>query len=232
MGTEWFVIPGVYTLLCAVYIIFGLQVQLKPVKMLLKCAPIIFLLTMVLMEVAQMDGPYSMSEQKRTFSKLIWGLVFSGIGDAYLVVPGYFVFGLISFAIAQGIYIKLFDPIFPASISDPTQTDYTIAIGVATVSLAVYFYVFPKLSKVLKVAAAAYCVLISVMLWRAIARLQYEVSDVSIMGAVGACMFYTSDLLLAVTKWRLEIPASQLFIMTTYYSAQFFIAGSVFDGLF
>ena len=79
----------------------------------------------------------------------------------------------------------------------------------------------------LAVTGALYCLLISVMVWGALIKAHRTLSNHSILGAVGATMFYTSDLLLTVNKWGRNIPHAQLLIMITYYSAQLFIAGSI-----
>ena len=65
------------------------------------------------------------------------------------------------------------------------------------------------------------------MLWSALVQAQQNLNDLPILGTVEAVLFYTSDLLLTVNKWRKSVPFAPVLIMTTYYSAQLFITGSV-----
>lgn len=159
-------------------------------------------------------------------SQLFWGLIFSCIGDAYLVFPDYFLFGISAFVVAQSIYVSLFGGGLVMFWS-ATQAEVIIGLGVAAISCLVCVLIVRHTKLLLAVVVAIYCVLISIMLWSALIQAYRSLNDHTIIRAAGATMFYTSDLLLGVDKWGMKIPYAQFFIMTTYYSAQLFITGSV-----
>lgn len=86
------------------------------------------------------------------------------------------------------------------------------------------------LDEILAVGVPIYCVLITIMLWRALARAVNTKSSLAIFCAVGAALFVISDALIAVTMFlRVPLPGARLQIMITYYVAQFAIALSTTD---
>ena len=160
--------------------------------------------------------------------RLFFGLAFSCLGDCYLVFDSFFIHGLLAFACAHLIYIYVFNGAV-LLFAIPGQSELTTAVAIGLVSLLVYFYVLPKLGCVLVVPAAMYCVLISLMLWCALVTLQYDPRPSTLQGALGACLFYTSDLILTLNRWRLQIPFGPHVIMITYYAAQFLIFFSIIN---
>ena len=227
---EWYWAAALYTILCKVYIFLGMPKleERKVFKAVMKCAPTMFLLAAVGVEMSQSYAPMSAaapgSRQKQ--SRLFWGLVFSCIGDAYLVFPEFFLFGIVAFAIAQAIYTSLFGGGI-GLFFEAESNELMSGLAIALIAVLFALYLLPKLKKVLVIPVVIYSCLISLMLWSAVVQLQRRPSDESIIGAIGASMFFTSDLLYAVNKWRLQIPYAQVFIMLTYYTAQLFITGSV-----
>ena len=101
-------------------------------------------------------------------------------------------------------------------------------ILVAIVSLILYLYLLPKIKTFLALPAAFYCCLIGCMLWRALVRFQVH-GD--LIGVLGAVVYYISDSLLAVNKFRHRIFYADQLIMTTYYTAQLCITVSVMNSL-
>jgi uncharacterized membrane protein YhhN len=49
-----------------------------------------------------------------------------------------------------------------------------------------------------------------------------------LLAMIGAILFILSDTTLALNKFRAPVPQRDLIIMSTYYSAQFLIAWSVY----
>lgn len=214
-----------YIILCLVYVIFGIRSSSKLLKVILKCAPVFLLLAFIIYVTSKLNlGPIQGKGNAVDLERVIFGLIFSFLGDFYLVFDLLFLLGIISFAAAQLTYINLFGGwtllYFSFSVD---YNEIITAVAIALVSALVYFYILQKLSWVLVIPAALYCVLLSVMLWCALVSLQRDPSLPAILGAVGACLFYTSDLLLAVSRWRLNIPCGPYIIITTYYASQLLI---------
>ena len=109
----------------------------------------------------------------------------------------------------------------------PAPNELVIAAAVGIVSLTVYLYILPKLGRALVIPAALYCILLSLMLWCALVTLQHDTKLPTLQGAIGACLFYTSDLILSVNRWGTSIPGGAHLIIGTYYVAQLFIFLSV-----
>lgn len=218
-----------FAVLCLVYVLFGLRSSSKLLKVILKCAPIVLLLTFIIYITSTKLslGPIQGRGNSVDLERVIFGLIFSVLGDFYLVFDIFFLLGIISFAAAQLMYINVFGGwtlyIAFSTYSEIVTAEIVTAVAVALVSALVYFYILQKLSWVLVVPAALYCVLLSVMLWCALVTFQRKPSTSAMVGAVGACLFYTSDLLLAVGRWRLDIPYSSYVIIITYYAAQLLI---------
>ena len=222
-------IQYIYIALSVIYLLFGLNSNNKLLKLVLKCAPIGTLLALsgfTTFRVMNDYGPMATGPMIEVLDKLFWGLLFSILGDMYLVFNSLFLLGIASFAIAQATYIYVFDGMVLLTIPLEQQQIMT-AIAIGLVSFLIYSYIFSKLSWVLSVATLVYCVLISVMLWCAFVRAQLTPSKSNVAAAIGACLFYMSDLVLALKLWRIKIPSMDILVMVTYYGAQLFISRSV-----
>lgn len=216
---------GVYFTLCLVYIAVGIRSCNRVVRVLLKCSPIVLLIVTCAANLQKFGrGPVGHTDLTKRFECVLFGLIFSCIGDFYLIFDGLFIHGIASFAIAQMVYIYLFHG--HMLISQSTYYEGLITAGVAMVSISVYLYLLPKLSRILAVSLLGYCTLISIMLWSSLAQMLRCHNASTIVGAVGASMFYTSDLLLGVNRWRIKMPFGPELVMITYYIAQFLITWS------
>lgn len=219
----WYV--GSYVVFSLVYIFVGIRVQYKVLRGLLKCTPIV-LLIYICVTILQTFGRGAVGhmELTRHFERVFFGLIFSCIGDFYLTFEGFFIHGMVSFAIAQLIYIFLFnghDLILPSL----SYNELLVGIAVAVISLSTYSYLLPKLSRILAISLVGYCILISIMLWSSLVQILHSQDNTggTFMGVVGAAMFYTSDLLLGVNRWRIKILFGSELVMITYYTAQLLI---------
>lgn len=220
---------GVYTMLCLTYMTCGINQSTKPLKLVLKSLPILFLVLYFIYTVTSLHmGPVQAISGTENLERLFFGLLFSFLGDCYLVFDSFFIHGLLSFTCAQLVYIALFGGRSLLFVL-PAQSELVTAAAVGVVSLWVYFYIFPKLSRLLIVPAALYCLLISLMLWCALVTLQHDAQLAPLQGATGAGLFYISDLLLSLDRWGLTIPRGPYFIIGTYYAAQVFIFLSVIN---
>ena len=155
--------------------------------------------------------------------KILIGLFFSVIGDAFLVWKGnYFIHGLLSFAVAQAFYAWAFGikPLKPLT-----------GLVVACLTSSIYLYLLPGLNGKMVYFCLLYICLIAFMAWRAIARFQ-KYDDwpwTSLSGVLGALLFVISDAVIAINKFLYTVPYNHQIIMTTYYAAQMLISLSVVD---
>lgn len=224
-----YMLLGAYSVLCVIYMSCGMNLSSKLLKMVLKSSPVLFLILFFIYTVTSIHmGPVQAVGEIENLERILFGLVFSFLGDCYLVFDGFFIHGLLSFACAQLVYVGLFGGRVLLFVM-PSQSELMTAAAVGLVSLWVYCYVFPKLSRVLVVAAALYCLLISLMLWCALVTLLQNAQLATLQGAIGACLFYTSDLLLALNRWGLTIPCGPHLVIGTYYAAQVSIFLSVIN---
>jgi alkylglycerol monooxygenase len=149
---------------------------------------------------------------------LLAGLACSLVGDSFLLLPGFFVPGLVSFLVAHLFYIAMFKQ------DAPWIPSYRALLATLGVGGAMYGFLFPSLAPVLRIAVAAYVVVIAVMAAQAIGRALWLRDKASVAAAIGACFFMLSDSLLATNKFAVQFPMAQFLVLTTYYVAQILIA--------
>ena len=247
MELSYFLLCGLYSLFCAVYLILGVNSRKQWKKALLKCLPITLLGLVTFVSWSDQDreknGKQS-SEETTRLQLLLYGLVFSGLGDGLLVFHNSLgIFGIISFAVAQCIYVGLFGL---STTLLAVQTVFGLASGsfVLILSLSILLLFGWRFSALLKSGdpgmrrrfiglvmpmVLMYFVLISLMLWSAILQLHNNMDLVGFLAAIGGFLFYVSDVLIAAGAiWRLRILLhGRIFVMVTYYSAQLLITLSV-----
>ncbi|MRD47042.1 hypothetical protein GHT07_07115 [Caenimonas koreensis DSM 17982] len=151
---------------------------------------------------------------------LVAGLVFSLIGDCFLMFPGYFIPGLVAFLTAHMFYIALFRQGMPWF---PSKRALAITLGFGA---AMYAFLYNGLNPVLKIAVAAYVIVIALMAAQAIGRATVLRDKQSVAVAIGACFFMLSDSLLATNRFAMQFPMAQFFVLATYYVAQVLIASN------
>ena len=221
----------IYIVLCLIYMAIGMN-TMGFFKMLLKCSPVVFLIAFFIYIVTSLGvNPSRGVVNVENLERVIFGLMFSCLGDAYLVYDSFFIHGLLAFACAHLIYIGIFGGALLLFIT-PSYNELVIAAAVTLVSTFTYLYVLPELRKqsvILVVAAAVYCLLISLMLWCALVTMHQDTKLSTVQGAVGAGFFYISDLLLSVNRWGLKIPLGPHLVIGSYYFAQILIFFSVLN---
>ncbi len=233
-ATENFIlIQYVYIAMSVTYLLLGLRSNSKLLKLVLKCAPIATLLGLIVytaFNIFNSFGALSFGNTLNNLWCLFWGILFSLLGDMYLVFDSTFLLGIVSFSITQAIYANFFDgtQLLLMISTGLEQQQIITALAIGLVSAIFYCYVYPKLSWIISVLGLLYSLLISTMLWAAITRAQLTPSTPNLTAVVGACLFYLSDLLLALNKWRLKTPIADIVVIVTYYGAQLLIVRSVF----
>lgn len=151
------------------------------------------------------------------FARLLTaGLTFSLAGDVALLFPGLFIVGLVAFLGAHLCYIALFKRGVPWL---PSRAALAATLAAAA---ALYVVLFPGLDPVLRVAVAVYATAIAVMAAQAIGRA--VVLGAGAAAAVGAVLFMVSDSLLATDRFAHALPLARLWVLATYWAAQWLIA--------
>lgn len=136
-------------------------------------------------------------------------------GDVFLMFPGFFIPGLVSFLVAHLFYVVLFK-------SGQTWFPHRGALA-ATLGIGVAMYAFlwaGGLPPALRAPVAAYVLVIALMAAQAIGRATVLRDAPSVMVAVGAGFFMLSDSLLATNRFVTPLPMAQVWVLATYYTAQ------------
>lgn len=162
----------------------------------------------------------------RNDALLLAALLFSLGGDVFLMLPAdqplwglpTFLLGLGSFLVAHLFYTVLFRR---GQAWFPSKPALLLVLGFGA---SMYALVWNGLGDpVLKIAVAAYVTVISLMASQAIGRARALGTPDAYGVAAGACIFMASDSLIALHKFRTPIPLESLWILITYFSAQFLI---------
>lgn len=153
------------------------------------------------------------------------GLVFSLAGDILLDWPGdLFVFGLGAFLIAHLAYLR-------AYCSDSRQPALP-ALLLALIAGGAMFAVLASsgLGELL-IPVTCYATAISLMLWRALARIGHPHlrPRSTWLAAGGATLFVLSDSLIGIDRFVASFDAAPYAIILTYWLGQWGIAASAFQ---
>lgn len=164
-------------------------------------------------------GVWLTQPRTRYRSLVAVGLAFGAGGDLLLEL-GQFVPGLISFLIGHLFYI-------PAFLGDERRLKPVLGIPFIAYGIALTWALAEGAGDLL-VPVAVYAIVISVMAWRAAARIGTVPSISGLTTAVGAVSFVISDSLIALDRFGDPIPGARWWIMTTYWAAQALIAYGAF----
>ncbi len=154
------------------------------------------------------------------------GLAFAAAGDFFLMLPGeYFLTGLICFLITHCIYIY--------ALSRKTRfAESKLAFLIfAVLAIAIIVGLWGKLPSAMKIPVAIYASAIGIMAAQAFSRALSTSPDTALryaawLAAAGGIFFMVSDTLLAFNRFHTPIPLAGLWVLTTYYVAQFLFARS------
>lgn len=187
-------------------------------------------LTMVIAIVLVATSAYPISARGQFDSKSWWllgaALVGSLAGDAFLMVEGFFIPGLVSFLLAHIAYIVLFRQ-GVAWLPRPGALAATLSVGGA-----MYAYLWQGgLPAELRIPVAVYVTAIALMAAQALGRASVLGDRAARQVALGACFFMLSDSLLATNRFVQPLPLAQVGVLATYYAAQAFIVHGMVAGL-
>jgi uncharacterized membrane protein YhhN len=152
---------------------------------------------------------------------IISGLFFALIGDIFLMLPSNrFLYGLFSFLITHILYIIAFigDSSFPIN--------YLYLIPCLIIGVIILKLLLPYAGNK-RIPVLLYSIILLFLLWQAIGRFDASFTHSSIAALVGTIFFIISDVSLAFNRFVRTFKNSQLLTLSTYYTAQLFIAYSV-----
>jgi uncharacterized membrane protein YhhN len=147
------------------------------------------------------------------------GLALCALGDVLLIWDHTFDIGLISFLLGHVAYVAAF-----AAASPVTQWARWILLPIALASSAALAWLWPHLGR-RRPSVGAYVVVITIMVWGALA-----VASTGVLGsmiAIGAVLFYLSDLTVARDRFVHADFINRAIGLPMYYAAQVLIALSV-----
>lgn len=153
------------------------------------------------------------------------GLVFSLAGDILLDWPGdLFVFGLGAFLLGHLAYLR-------AYVSDSRQPALPALLLALIAGGAMFAILASSGLGELLIPVACYATAISLMLWRALARLGHpQLQPHSTwMAAGGAALFVLSDSLIGIDRFVASFDAAPYAIILTYWLGQWGITASAFQ---
>lgn len=170
------------------------------------------MLAIILLVFFNSSSPMSFYEKA-----ILVGLVFSTIGDVFLIEQDrFFVQGLVAFLLGHICYIIAF-------WTNPNLLSGSIYLTYVAFFLSILW----KYLRSLKIPVIIYAVVLALMSWMALSRTIENHNHHTFHAFVGSVSFVISDSLLAFNKFKSPIRLAHIWILATYFLAQWFIALSV-----
>jgi uncharacterized membrane protein YhhN len=152
------------------------------------------------------------------------GLAFSLAGDVALIWPHlYFLPGLSAFLLAHLAYLVAFTraaKLFARPI---------LWLPYFAIAATLFLLLLPQLPAVLKIPVAHYSFFLASMAAQAMGRFLTLRTSCAGLAAIGALFFMLSDTLLSFDRFRSPFHLAPLFVLVSYYIAQWLIASSTAD---
>ena len=191
------------------YYVFLFETIDSSLKMVFKLLPMILLIALAFLTKVQVKSPY--------YWLISTGLIFCAVGDYTLQ---WFIVGLSFFLIGHIFYI------FAFRSTNHQNTPLYVKVILALFGVVMMFWIAGSLLQkgdtVLAIAVTAYIFVILTMGWTSF-------RTGSKFAVIGAILFIVSDSVLAINRFMVDVPASHILIMFTYYGAQFFLMLSIMD---
>lgn len=173
-------------------------------------------LTMLLIILIAARAKNSVSEFYRY--AILAGLVCSLAGDIFLMLPRErFIAGLFSFLLAHLFYIAAF------MYEGTHASGLLYALPFLVYGAVMLRVLMPGLGS-MKTPVIIYMLVIILMAWSALNRWLQTGQEGSALAFTGALLFVISDSILALNRFKRRFPSAQLYIMSTYFMAQWLIA--------
>jgi uncharacterized membrane protein YhhN len=152
---------------------------------------------------------------------ILAGLAFSLVGDVFLINQQvYFVHGLAAFLVAHLFYVAAFAKAGASKFN-------SLALGAFAVGFVLFLIISGGVPAGLKIPVIFYTLAISTMLAAALNFYLTKKTPQARFALAGAALFVVSDAILAFNKFGYEFYAAKIFILSTYFLAQWLIARSV-----
>ncbi|MCK3780003.1 lysoplasmalogenase [Ensifer sesbaniae] len=177
----------------------------------------LLLLVAVLRNARRSSSAYAMA--------IVIGLAFAAAGDVFLMLPGdYFLAGLVCFLLTHCAYIY-------ALTRDARFAAHPGVFGFfAVIALLVVGGLWTSLPSAMRVPVIIYALALGAMAAQAVSRARQLSATPQQSGArqaaIGGLLFLVSDTVLAYGRFRWDIPFNALWVLGTYYAAQWFFARS------
>lgn len=158
---------------------------------------------------------------------LLAGLALSWLGDVALLWPQGFLAGLVAFLLAHLAYLWTFTRRAGFAAWPPAFVGYFAVAG------AIAAFVWPgvpgpmRLPVLLYVACLASMAAQAAVQWRVLRAAGDAAAAGAALAAAGGALFVASDALLAINRFRMPLPAASLWVLGTYWAAQWLIAASM-----
>lgn len=151
---------------------------------------------------------------------LIVGLVFSLIGDIFLLKDKWFTYGLLAFLVAHILFTYAFSSLFGFQMN-------FLLLGILLVIGGVYFrFLLPRL-KSFAIPVLVYFVAIIIMDWQAIGLSFSQNKLVFYLLGLSSVLFSFSDAVIAYKKFISDFKFSEFWILSTYWMAIFMMSASI-----
>ena len=165
---------------------------------------------------------YQSSAIGRFDSKSWWllgiALLCSLAGDVALMLQGLFIPGLVSFLLAHLAYIAL----LRRGVRWFAHRGALLATGALGAAMVAWLW-RSGLPADLRIPVAVYVLVIALMAAQALGRAAELQTHAARTVALGACIFMASDSVLAIDRFVQPVPMAILWVLATYYAAQFCI---------
>jgi uncharacterized membrane protein YhhN len=195
--------------------VFSIYFQYKEPRGLLYVFKPLTLLFIIAIALSQAFPPQTHYQRA-----IILGLMFSLAGDVFLINHERFIHGLVSFLIAHLFYIAAFVLFVPSGWLFVSALPLLASLALMLCAL------WSHLGE-MKIPVVIYAIVIALMGWQSIHRWFLIGDTKAAFAAFGALLFMASDSILAVNKFKYNFRTAQLFLLTTYFIAQWLIALSV-----
>lgn len=150
------------------------------------------------------------------------GLGLSLLGDVALMFPQGFLAGLVAFLLAHLAYLVAFTRGGVRFMA--RRAPFGAYALLAAVILAI---LWPGVPAGLRAPVVAYVLCLAAMAAQAAARWQVQRDSLSRHAALGGLLFMSSDALLAINRFHSPLPASALWVLASYWAAQWLIASAL-----
>ncbi|OOG69176.1 lysoplasmalogenase [Sinorhizobium sp. A49] len=218
--------PWIYALfaVCAVLAIVGSLMAgsddsgWRWLHYLTKPTATMLLLVAVLRNIGPASGAYGMA--------IVIGLTFAAAGDFFLMLPGdYFLAGLVCFLLTHCAYI------WALTRDSRFAADKSIFALFAVIGFLVIAGLWSSLPAGMRIPVVIYALALAAMAAQAISRDRQVVvgapqKSAARSAALGGLFFMVSDTLLAYGRFRWNIPYNAVWVLGTYYTAQWLFARS------